>query len=195
MKRTVAQRLAPHIRLTSDLPWSAEVLQSLIDARDTGAYRAPCWLWAGRTSRNRPKLRRTTRLTRKGPHIDYLAQRPEPVVEINGKRHHPARVLYEAVTAVTVEPNLRVNSTCRTPLCVNPAHRSPVKAHSLQTHPEPPAARDRDDIDDLVETLANHAKRYSSFDELREAVAPEFTVAEWEEAFKRDPSLRNELIR
>lgn len=193
MKRTVAQRLAPNIRLTSALPWSAAILQSLIDANDTGAYRAPCWLWAGRMSRHTIKFKRLTRLTERGPRIDMAAQKPEPIIEIAGKRQHPARVLYEAVTAVTVDPSLQVRSTCHTPKCVNPAHRSPVTAHSLQTHPEPPSVRD--DIDDLVETMANHAKRYSSFDELREAVAPEFTVAEWEEAFKRNPSLKKELIR
>jgi hypothetical protein len=184
MKRTLIQRLA----LCISLP-------DFLDHQDK------CWPWTGRVSHLTLKPRK--HITRHGGRrYPYMSvDNPTPVIQVEGKRQSPVRILYEIVTGNkplgALQPNRRI---CPTPLCVNPRHRivpgqpefsrvMPALADKVLVYVAP------DDIQDLIDLMHDHQSRHASVEELREAMGGDFTIAEYEQAFEREPDLKRDLIR
>ena len=143
MKRTLMQRLARNI-----------------DTNDP----TKCWSWTGRVTLVTETLR--PHYSRRDRRMTMAVDRALPLIQVDGKRQSPARLMYEIVTGNTLPAKftLRRNKRlCPDRLCINPHHRIPPGGESILPPVEEPRQLEYsaapDDIQDLSK---NSAKRWAA---------------------------------
>jgi hypothetical protein len=162
----------------------------------------PCWPWTGRVTLVTETMR--PHVSRRRRQMWMAIERSSPVIEVNGRRQSPARLMYELVTQTELPAKftLRRNKRlCADRLCINPHHRLGPGAQRPLAAPPEEAPRQLeynaapDDVGELIELLHDYKSRHSSIAELREAMHCDYELYHYEQAFEREPDLKRDLIR